>query len=216
MKRFIAFLLLSLSLGTTVQAQTFAGLIAGISASDFTSPHFSSNVYHTRPALIGGMALGRQLSKKLVIQGALLYSRQGAEIHGESIGVRLNYLNLPLQLKYFPFLNTFLGAGIQYGYLVSEDRRLDSQGPELPPAFLENTALRSHDLTLPVSVGYLSELGVQLEVRYHLGLVSVFKNPLLESRNRTVQFTVTYFLAGKKATGALFTNQVKLPRSGCH
>ena len=215
MKRFTLALLLSMLSGVVLEAQTAIGLKGGISASDFASPHFSRNVYHTHPALIGGIAVGRQLSPKLAIQAEVLYSRQGAEISGKDIGVQLNYLNLPLQLKYFPISNTFLGVGFQYGFLVSENRRLDDQISELPKALIENNALRSHDATIPISIGYLSEVGVQLEVRYHFGLVNVFQNPLLESRNRTIQFTLTYFLAGKRNKNSLFANNFRISGATC-
>ena len=212
MKQLFFSLLLSLSLVVPLQAQLVFGIKGGIAANDFFSPQFSKNVYHTHPSLIGGMVLGRQVTKKLALQAELLYSRQGAEIQDETTGIRLRYLNLPLQLKYFPVANSFLAAGLQYGALLSEDRTLDDgRAPELPEAFLEKDALRMHDLTLPVSIGYLSEAGVQLEVRYHFGLVNVFRDPQLESKNRTVQFTLTYFLQDRHAGRHLFTNEAENP-----
>ena len=59
------------------------------------------------------------LDKKLVLQPEVLYSTQGARFKDEGYYANIDYLNVPLMLKYYVVKNLNIEAGPQVGFLLS-------------------------------------------------------------------------------------------------
>ncbi len=186
-------------------AQVFLGLKGGISANNFEAPHFDDSFYDTYPNLLGGLAVEWHLSKKIAVQPEILYAGQGAEIEDDEAALKLNYLNIPILVKYYFFPKFYIGSGFQLSYLIKEKKSFAELDNEFHPTFDDEEHIKSRDIGIPVGIGYNSKANLQLELRYVSGLSNVFENPLLESKNRSVQFTVTYFWGKNKPGEKEFT-----------
>jgi len=73
------------------------GILAGASFSDMMSTDFSAT---TSVGFAGGLYAGIPLKTSLVLEPELLYTNKGANIEGTSSTVNLNYIEVPVLLRY--------------------------------------------------------------------------------------------------------------------
>ena len=211
MKSIGSTLLLCCFIVVGLRGQLTMGIKAGISANNLKAAHFDDSFYDTYPTIVGGLAAEWKLSEKFSIQSEILYSRQGAEIEGEEILLRLNYLNVPMLAKYFASNRLYLATGIQTGYLLEMKRPIPGPAPEVLSLIAQKNKMRSFDYSLPIGIGYTTELGIQVDLRYYLGLSNVFEDAMLDSRNRIVQITMIYLLPRKKKANPRQQRDLPLP-----
>jgi hypothetical protein len=151
------------------------GIKGGVNFSNITDASGLSN----RTGFVFGAFAGIKFNDKLGIQGDLLYSQQGAELDPEAID--LNYVNIPVVLRYFIFKGLNLQAGPQFGFVIDDNVK------EISNNFTE---AESFDLTGVVGVGYDLPLGLRVDGRYNFGLTDVFNNT--SGKNSIVTLAVGY------------------------
>lgn len=159
---------------------------------------------------LGGMA-EIKISETFAVQPELLYSAQGAKSPYSTLS--LNYLVLPVMAKYAVTDNFSLEAGPQFGYLLSakaKDTSDDTGGGEIisykssASAKVEATQAssedikeyyKSFDLGLAFGGNYLIGSGMNVGVRYIMGLSNTPKNndDDFKFKNAVIQFSVGYF-----------------------
>ena len=158
------------------------GLKAGVNFANLTD---ASNL-EGRTGFVFGAFAGAKLGDKLGIQGDLLYSQQGAEFDGEKID--LNYVNVPVVLKYFLTDQIHIHGGPQFGFVVDDN---------VSNVFNNIADAESFDLSGIVGVGVDLPMGIRLDGRYNFGLSDVISSDnkdVLESggKNSVVTLSVGY------------------------
>jgi hypothetical protein len=73
------------------------GILAGASFSDMMNTDFTAT---TSTGFAGGFYAGIPLKTSLVLEPELLYTNKGANIEGASATVNLNYIEIPVLLRY--------------------------------------------------------------------------------------------------------------------
>ena len=111
----------------------------------------------TRTGLNFGAFATIKFSDKIALQGDLLYSQQCAELL--NIGkVDLDYINVPVVLKYYLVKKLNIQAGPQFGFLVNDD----------------DLNTESMDIAGVVGLGLDLPLGIRIDGRYNFGLTEIF------------------------------------------
>lgn len=189
MKKIIIILVFFTS--ATAFAQKFEiGAKAGANISNFTGHDSWQNAKTT--SLVGfhvGGFVSFFLGNNFALQPEVLFSSQGAKYenanHKENL--KINYINVPLMLKYRSAGGLYVEAGPQLGFKISESSSsIDSLG-------------KSSDLSIAGGIGYHSKIGFGIGARYTAGLSKVgdFKpangiNP--DFKNGVIQLSIFYTL----------------------
>ncbi|MBV1924219.1 MAG: porin family protein [Flavobacteriaceae bacterium] len=156
-----------LSTATFAQGVDF-GIKAGANFATLTDASGLDN----KTGFVIGVFGGIKFNDNIAIQADLLYSQQGAD---PKIGdLDLDYVNVPVVLRYFVFKGLNLQAGPQFGFIV-EDSDIDAE---------------SFDLTGVAGVGYDLPMGIRLAARYNFGLTDVVKDS--GSKNSVFNLSVGY------------------------
>jgi len=200
MKRTITLLLITLVLVTAANAQLSYGVKAG---GALTSLPGGGNNY-TQPGFFGGITASLPLNNKLHLQAELYYSAQGHKelvtwpdtwspltgytnvMSEEKIPFHLNYINLPLLLRYKPVGGLFIETGFQTGVLVSAKAK-SSRG-----TFDQREYYNALDFSVPVGVGYQLPMGLGITLRYNKGISNVSKESAYTQRNSVLQAGLFY------------------------
>lgn len=157
---------------------------------------------------IGGMA-EVMLNDEFAVQPELLYSSQGAKLDDGTLA--FNYLNLPIMGKYFVSDEFTIEAGPQFGYLLSAKLKYDSEdnggggGSINAPARnakINRVAetedikedVKSFDYGLNIGASYIIENGINISLRYYLGLANGSNlDGDGEFKNSVFQLSIGYF-----------------------
>ncbi len=215
-------LLVAIIAGTTIYAQGIqlgakAGLnIAGYHGEDAKggAPLYS---YHA------GAVAKIMITEKFSVQPELLYSQSGSKIvdrkgitqvdlGGGAVvnattvsngDTKVNYLNVPIMLKYNFYSGFNLELGPQFGYLLSKKTFTTSdvilEGKTLKSG-VEKEDTNTDDLTkldIGINVGltYQLEYGLFLSARYNYGLNNYYKKTNEyndDLKNQMIQFSLGY------------------------
>ena len=197
MKNTLILLTLTVGLWVPAQAQrrTF-GIKAGLGLTTWMcNSCFGAALNSVKPGPVLGMVASFPLGQRLRLQPELLYAQKGYQYRYTSF-VHLDYLDLPLMLRYSPAASgVFLEAGPQVGWLP------------WPISFAtsgSSLTLRSYDLGYAGGVGYQLRNGWSASLRYNGGLAPLYieerdfyQNPIPRVRNAALQLAVTHLFARK-------------------
>jgi len=170
----IVFCLFIGSLSVTAQGIDF-GIKAGVNFANISDASGLDN----RTGFTGGIFAAINFNEKVGIQGDLLYSQQGAEFDSEKID--LNYVNVPVVIKYFLVQGLNIQAGPQFGFVVDDN---------VKEVFNNVADSESFDLSGVVGAGYDLPLGIRLAARYNFGLSDVIDGA--DGKNSVVTLSVGY------------------------
>lgn len=127
---------------------------------------------NTRTGLNFGAFATIKFSDKIALQGDLLYSQQGAELL--DIGkVDLDYINVPVVLKYYLVKKLNIQVGPQFGFLVNDD--------DLNAASTDIAGVVGFGLDLP--------LGIRIDGRYNFGWTEIFPD-VSDQKNNVFSLSV--------------------------
>jgi len=161
------FTLLTIIVMSQVQAQ---GLDFGIKAGLNYANVSGIEDFNQRQGISAGLFAGARLGDKLGFQIDALYSQQGAEVDQSISQVisefNLDYISIPIVLKYYLTENVNIHAGPQLGILLNEETNVFNQTISAVEA---NTA----DWLGTIGVGLDLPLGLRAEARYSFGLSRV-------------------------------------------
>ncbi len=176
---------------------------------------------------LGAMAEFK-MNDKIAIQPELLYSAQGAKFENFSYKIvkmqgisselegngtfKLNYINIPVMVKYYVMEGLSLEAGPQIGFLVSAKQSFDNlkqvasgQGVSVEvnvPSSVEDLDVKkdfsTFDLGFNLGASYTLDFGLNVGLRYNLGLTNILSKSKSEeedgtSKNGVFQLSVGYF-----------------------
>ncbi len=179
-------------------ALSSGGKLVGAKYNNFTSFH--------------GGAYGLFRLGKLAIQPEVVYSRQGQNYttpNYSNLRTDLNYINVPVMIKYYPFGGVNLQVGPQLGFLMSAKGDLvqvfssGSLGQAVFNQDLKNY-LNSTDFSIAFGAGVDLPLGINISVRYNYGLSNINKfsggssdTPsfsVAKTQNQVIQISIGYRL----------------------
>ncbi|WP_394774751.1 porin family protein [Flavobacterium sp.] len=202
----------ALFLGVTVMAQTEKiklGVKAGLNLASLT---FDERELHSsnKAGFTAGIMVEIPIVKNFSLQPEVLYSQQGSKSsfsdndvtnsHYKST-IDLNYLNIPVMLKYYVLKELSVQAGPQIGILLKANNKY--QDNFLGYENHENFNLKEYSAGIDTSVnfglGYQFKDKFYTDLRYNISYSNVFKdgdaNHFINSdmKNRVFQVTIGYF-----------------------
>lgn len=200
------------SAGVTAQSEkTVLGVKAGINSSRLSAAGSELSTAG-KTGFTAGIMAEIPLLNNFSVQPELLYSQQGAKFSYSDPEVqnsqyqstmKLNYLALPLMVKYYPLKGLSLQAGPQIGFLLKaaneyRDNFLGYQNQE-------NMDMKGYcngmDASVNLGAGYQIANQYYIDIRYNAAYTKLFKdasadtNYIINSnmKNRVFQITVGYF-----------------------
>lgn len=193
MKNFTTTLVLVFFVSAGVFAQGVSGGVkAGLNLANQT---FSGNGYTTSPSFLPGLHAGvyltAMLSDHFGLQPELLYSGQGAKSGSEKL--KMNYINVPVLLRYNVNSIVSFHAGPQFGFLASAKDKVGSNSMDVKDRF------KSTDLSVAAGVGIDLPVKLNFNFRFIKGLSDIndIDNSSIEMKNYTLQLSVGYKLFGE-------------------
>jgi len=167
-----------LFIGTTAFAQELdLGIKAGANFANISDASGLSN----KTGFQAGVFAGIKFTDKVGVQADVLYSQQGAEYDFGKFD--LNYINVPVVLKYYLFQGLNVQAGPQFGFILDDDIYEDAFGTNSIEANAEKS-----DVSGIVGAGYDFPFGVRLDARYNFGLTDVSKD--VDGKNKNNVFSI--------------------------
>lgn len=165
MKNYFFFMLFALS-SLFVQGQDLDfGIKAG---ANFATINDASGFSNTT-GFVGGVFLGFKLGETWGMQADLLYSQQGGDF---TLGaINLDYMNIPVVLKYYMTDNLNIHAGPQIGINVNDN--VDDVLPEITEG-IDLADPESFNVDGVVGLGYDFPFGLRASMRYSFGLTEAF------------------------------------------
>ncbi len=177
MKNFILFILTAFLTTSVLSQQIDLGIKAGANFATITDASVLS--ISNRTGFLIGVFAGVKFGDKLGIQGDLLYSQQGANSNPKDID--LNYINVPIVLKYYLVQGFNLQAGPQFGFIV-DDNIKDVLGNVIEA--------ESFDLAGVLGLGYDFPFGIRIEGRHNFGLTDIFNS--IKGKNSVTSIAIGY------------------------
>jgi len=151
------------------------GIKAGMNFANITDATGLTN----KTGFVVGVFAGVKLNDKLGVQGDLLYSQQGAEFDGGEID--LNYVIIPVVIKYYITESLNLQAGPQFGFVVDDN---------IKEVFNGISEAESFDLSAVIGAGFEFPFGIRVSGRYNIGLTDIMK--LGDGKNTVATVAVGY------------------------
>ena len=192
------FLLTFILTAFTINAQdvTF-GAKAGLNFASMTGD--DAEGLDGRTSFHLGVTAEIAVSDVFSIQPELLYSGQGYTDSGEintidgdvniDVAGRVDYLNLPIMVKYYASDSFSLEFGPQIGFLLSAEQEIEgglSQTDDL------KDALKSTDFALNLGAGYKLDSGLNFGLRYSIGMTDVLDADSDGFKHSVLQLSVGY------------------------
>ncbi len=209
MKRVLFLFLFTLSVAT-VSAQLSLGIKAGANFADLTTPDVFAAADQDISAITthwhAGISTKQAISDRFHVGAELLYSVKGFQesddfnVIGDPLAtLSLHYLSLPLMFYYAPNEKISLGAGVNLGYLM--DAQIKVEDEKNDAGFIYD---QEFDLGLNLGFQFNVTPALFLDARYQWGLTSVadlvFTDengaPLGDGslKNRVLQVSLGYFI----------------------
>lgn len=173
------------------------GVIAGPNVGSLISSN--DRRMSVRATYMIGFLAEYEFKEKLHFQTELLYSRQGQNNRGRRDTDRfrdlliLDYVALPVMVKYNLFDRFWAETGLQAAYLIkAESDKL--QGNE---SFIQsvNRNYKDWDVLYNLGASFKSDWGFFIGLRYSIGLTNILENPmgdLTSQRHSIYQFNFGY------------------------
>ncbi|HEX6335000.1 MAG TPA: porin family protein [Flavisolibacter sp.] len=186
----ISFVMLLVSSVLFATAQTGAnfGLKGGLNVATTTNDQGGSRDH--RLGFHAGALAHIHLTPNIGLQPEVVYSSQGAKYtvtDGEHI-LKLNYINVPLQVQYM-FNNGFrLQTGPQVGFLVD----VEDKNNDVETGFFTSDDFKKTDVSWSFGLGYLSYSGIGVDARYNLGLSNINDFGTAKVKNNVFQVGLFY------------------------
>ena len=177
MKNVLIVLTLIVSTSLFAQGVDF-GIKAGVNFANITDASGLDN----RTGFVAGIFLGGKFNDNLGIQADLLYSQQGAKFNAGDFN--LDYVNVPIVLKYFVAQGLNIQLGPQFGVIINDDAQT------VIGETINDIATNNFDISGVVGLGYDLPMGIRLDGRYNFGLTDVPESG--KGKNSVITLSVGY------------------------
>ncbi|MEX2232056.1 MAG: porin family protein [Cyclobacteriaceae bacterium] len=173
-----------LKVGANFANQKFSGDGLDISPDSRTSMHL-------------GLFLTAMVSETFGIQPELMYNSVGSkfDLLGNELLQKLDYLTIPVMLRYQPVSVFHIHAGPQFGLLLSAKSEYDGDSQDTKEDY------KGMDLGVGIGAGVDLPMGLGISARYVMGLSNIAESedPDEEGtlKNNAIQLSITYKIFGK-------------------
>ena len=194
MKKLLKFILIivffsSISDNALAQLSINTGLKGGLNFANFSLDPKSIYDYSYYSGIVAGFYLEVDIWGPIGFQGELLFSQKGAKFNTntEEVTVSLNYIEIPILLKYSiplgPTLSFDIQGGPYFGQKLSEKWRGFSYKPEQD--FFKNS---DYGITLGVGVKFNALFNyIYIDTRYSKGLADIsLDNGEVKNKNMVI------------------------------
>lgn len=180
----------------TAQAQVSFGVKAGLNGYNFSGPDADDADYKTKIGFNVGALVGIPVSDQFSVQPELLFSAEGSKISegDDRINFNLNYLNIPVLLKFNSTSGFYAEAGPQVGFLMSA--KADSKIGGVSDEEDIKDSFKGTNFSLAIGAGYKLGNGLGIGARYNLGLSSVADDSDVNVKLGGFQFGLSYTFGG--------------------
>lgn len=199
-------------LRTPMAVKTRVGLRAGVNMADLTAKNLPSGSMYSeaesKTSYNAGVFVNVPLGTSMFrFQPEIAFSAQGGKVQGASGSTSagtyeqdLHYLTLPLNFQLMTNKGFFIQTGPQLGYLVSAKIKNPS-GTGAPAANDDNKdAFDKLDFSWSGGVGYMSRIGLGVDLRYNIGIANIVADDAPASaqfkggtwKNSVGQFSLIY------------------------
>jgi hypothetical protein len=144
---------------------------------------FSEN-YNSRLSFHIGLAGEIEITQKLQLAPELLFSSIGAENN------ILNYISVPMSLRYYPVSHFYLETGPQAAFSVGAVKKVGSS--EFNNDIIN---IKQTDFGFNLGIGFKTKSRVVLGLRYYFGLTNLNEEQEFvnyKNQNRVFQFSIIY------------------------
>ena len=192
MKRISILMIAMLSLGLYSFSQVRVGIRAGANIAKWKMD--SEYSPKSKTGLEGGLRAEFPIAGKLSLMPELIYSNYGSklELDGEDLTYRMNYISLPILVKYSLPKRISIFAGPQIGFAIKAEQEYLGDKTDL------KDDLKKSDLFAVIGAEIELGLGLSIGARYNHGLTKLDKDDIILARNHSFGISVGYMLAPRR------------------
>jgi len=203
-------------LRTPMAKQTRFGIRGGVNLADLTAKDVAAGSTYTeaqsKTAFNGGVFVNIPISRNFRFQPEISYSSQGGKVQGASGATTgstfeqdLDYVNLPLNFQLMTSNGFFIQTGPQVGFLVGAEIG-NASGTSGVTNGGNKEDFDKLDLSWTGGVGYLSRMGLGIDLRYNIGIANVVADDARTGapfrgqtwKNSVGQFSLIYHFGAHK------------------
>lgn len=201
-------------LRTPMATATRFGVRAGVNLANLTAKNLPSGSVYTesksKTSFAGGIFANIPLAGMFRFQPEVNFSSQGGKVQGPSASNTptfeqdLHYINVPLNFQLMTHKGFFVQTGPQLGYLL--DGKVKSTSGTSPVSVTNTDAFDKLDLAWTGGIGYLSRIGLGVDLRYNYGIANIVADDAPSTsgykggtwKNHVAQFSLIYHLGAAK------------------
>lgn len=191
MKKIMLFLAVSTMSLPLLQAQEFNfGAKGGVNFATLTGDDVDVDM---RTSFHLGLVAEIPFATNFYFGPEVLYSSQGAKVNEDGFdgSFKLDYVQIPLMLKYYVGPGFSLEAGPQIGFLASSEVETEGVSVNMDDYF------SSFDFGANLGLGYKFANSMFLQGRYNLGLSNIWDSEEFDSgdselKNSVIQLSIGY------------------------
>jgi hypothetical protein len=193
MKKIVLAIVILITLNSTAQKINF-GIKAGLNMSMLTGS--KDQIMSSNNGFFAGALLEFKILGKIAIQPELLFSAQGAKFESKDLTFsttrKMDYLILPIMVKYYIKSGLFVEAGPQVGFLISANQDVVNRITNISTSEDINDATKDFDMSANVGIGYDILDKVVAQVRYCIGVTNTNDLENTNIKNGVFQLSVGY------------------------
>lgn len=174
MKKIMFIALVAFLSTTAVNAQTTFGVKAGVNFANLSGDDVEEA--DSRTSFHLGLIAEIMLSENFAVQPEVLYSGQGAE-EGD-MTLKLDYITIPVMLKYYVSNGLSIEAGPQVGFNVLAE----AEGEDIEDV--------KTDIGAGLGLGYALNQGIFFQARYNFGFSDIVED--VDAKNGVFQLSLGY------------------------
>jgi Outer membrane protein beta-barrel domain len=176
---------------STANAQFQFGAKGGLNVSTLSGSDIKSAESHVNINL--GVYARLPIARRVSLQPELVFSGQGAKFSNPDESFPINYLNVPLLLRFGLGEGFAFYTGPQLGFLLSAHDKFNGTSTDIKNVY------KSADFSWAVGFGYrIPTTNLGLDARYNFGISNIEDQSASNSngsiRNGVFQLGVTYIL----------------------
>jgi hypothetical protein len=161
-----------LSLQSVRAQETAFGIKAGVNLSTLKVDD-PETTYDSRTGYHAGVFLRGKFDKIAIQPELLLFTQKGfgnSALQGKYED-SFTYVSVPIMLKFYPAAGLNIQLGPQFGFLIDGERKYPNAVIPYKKDITE--AYKSSDVSVSIGGGYDFDFGLNLDVRYNLGVKDI-------------------------------------------
>ena len=193
MKKIVLAIAILITLSSNAQKINF-GIKAGLNMSMLTGS--KDQIMSSTNGFFAGTLLEFKILEKIALQPELLFSAQGAKFESKDLTFsttrKMDYLILPIMVKYYIKSGLFVEAGPQVGFLLSANQDVENRITNISTSENIKDATKDFDMAANVGIGYDILDKIVTQIRYCIGITNTSTLENTDIKNGVFQLSVGY------------------------